>query len=105
MTEQVFRDCASYHVTVSIRRLQVHGLPNGARLDVLSFEVLTHLVRPDSEARFVEQDARQPAVGATAGCFGEKADAVDCFQGSAIRLIDLSPPFDERVQSSELCPA
>ena len=58
-TKQVFRDGAAYHTTASVHGLQVHRLPDGARFDVVCFEVLANLLGPDSEPVFVKQYASQ----------------------------------------------
>ena len=101
--KQVFCDCAAYHTTASMYRLQMHWFPNGARLDVPGLEVLANPLGPDSEPVFVEQHARQPASRVTPGRFGQKREPVDPLERRSIPAIDLAPPIDEPVQARQRC--
>src|SRR5437764_13660716 len=79
-------------------RLQVHGLPDRASLNVFGFEGLADLLAVGAKFVGVNQEAREPACMKAPECFGHEADArqtikslivVDKFESSTSDAVTL----------------
>ena len=103
--EEIFRDAAADSLTLCEDRLQVHGLPQRARLDVLGFQGQTDVFAVGSEAIQIDGDDGEPAVVQAPGSFGHEIDARKIIQRPAIAFEYLPFALHSLIQRLQLAAA
>jgi len=80
---------AAHDLAARKDRLQVHGLPEGARLDVRPLQRQADVLPRRAELGRVHCDAGEPARGASPRRFGHEGDAGQVAEKTAVDFINL----------------
>ena len=84
MVEEASADFAAMHLGGSEDGLEVHGLPDWAGFDILSFERETDLLARDAGEDRINRQAGEPARGLTSGGFGLHGHAGETLEGFGV---------------------
>ena len=102
MLEEAFADFAAVHFGAGKDRLEMHGLPDGAGLDVLGFERETDLLAGDAGDLGIDSQASEPAGRLTPRGFGLHGHAGQRLEGFGISFEMSAATGDFAGQASKL---
>ena len=86
LVEEAFADFAAMHFGASEDGLKMHGLPDGAGLDILSFERVADLLAGDARDLGIDGEASKPAGRLSPGGFRLHSYSGQRFERIAIGL-------------------
>ena len=102
MLEEAFADFAAVHFGASEDGLKMHGLPDGAGLDILGFERETDLLAGETRDLGIDGEASEPASRLTPGGFRLHSYSGQRFERIGIRLEMPAATRDFAGQASKL---
>ena len=102
LVEEAFADFAAVHFGAGEDGLEMHGLPDGAGLDVLGFERATDLLAGDAGDLGIDGEASEPASRLTPGGFRLHSYSGQRFERIGIRLEMPAATRDFTGQASKL---
>jgi hypothetical protein len=100
--EQIFSHVSSVTLAAIVERLEVHGFPHGARLDVGSVQTADELVPRAAEPFFIDQEATQPIGVKTVRGLWHERDSGKIGEGVAVAECDGAALLDALVEHFQL---